>query len=168
MIKKPNPSVMRKCIGIFTLLIISQFLVSCLNLIMEKPTFTIRDVKISKYSLTDMDIMLGIDVYNPNRFDFTIKSLEYSVCLKDREVGKGRLEEELVVSSLSTTKIQMPIHARLMNLGAGFKAIFTGEDIPYKIEGNACIKTVFGNSKLPLSKEGLVNLQSLVKGKWNQ
>jgi LEA14-like dessication related protein len=120
MIKKPNPSVMKKYLGIFTLLIISQFLVSCLNLIMEKPTFTIRDVKFSKYSLTEMDLLLGIEVYNPNRFDFTIKSLQYSVYLNNRKVGKGGLEEELLVSSLSTTKIEMPIHARFMDLGEGF------------------------------------------------
>ncbi|HUN54028.1 MAG TPA: LEA type 2 family protein [Smithella sp.] len=167
MLRTPNPSGIRKCLGIVTLLVISLLLVSCLNLIMEKPDFTIRDIKFSKCSLTDMDLLLVIEVNNPNRFDFTIKSLQYSVYLNDREIGKGGLDEELCVLALSTTKIQMPVHAGFRDLGAGVKAFFTGEEIPYKIEGSACIKSFFGNSKLPFSKEGRVNLQNLMRGKWS-
>jgi LEA14-like dessication related protein len=165
MIKKQNHSVMRKCLGIVALLIISLFLVSCLNLIMEKPDFTIRDIKLSKCTLTEMDLILVIEVNNPNRFNFTIKSLQYSIYLNDREIGKGGLDRELLIPALSATTIQMPIHAGFRELGVGIKAIFTGDEIPYKIEGSASIKSVFGNSKLPFSKEGRVNLQDLVKGK---
>jgi LEA14-like dessication related protein len=165
MIKKQNPSVMKKCFGIVALFIISLFLVSCLNLFMEKPDFTIRDIKLSKCSLTDMDLIVVIEVNNPNRFNFTIKSLQYSVYLNDGEIGKGGLDKELLIPALSATKIQMPVHAGFRDLGAGIKAIFTGDEIPYKIEGSASILSVFGSSKLPFSKEGRVNLQNLVKGK---
>jgi LEA14-like dessication related protein len=154
---------MKKCLGIFSLLIISVFLISCLNLILEKPSFVIREINLGPISLTETNLLLGVEVCNPNHFNLTINHLEYTVYLKGKKIGKGGLGNEYLVSASSTTQIQMPIHVKFKNLGGGFSAIITGEDVPYKIEGNAGIKTAFGSSDYPFSKEGHINLKNLIR-----
>jgi hypothetical protein len=62
----------RATLGIFFLLALSICLVSCLNWIMEKPSFVLREIILSPSSLTEANLLIGLDVQNPNRFDLTL------------------------------------------------------------------------------------------------
>ena len=60
------------------LLILPLFLASCLGWILEKPSFALREIIVTPRSLMEMSLLLGLDVQNPNRFDLTLKSFEYT------------------------------------------------------------------------------------------
>jgi LEA14-like dessication related protein len=147
--------------GVLFLLALSMCLVSCLNWIMEKPSFVLREIILSPSSLTEVNLLLGLDVQNPNRFDLTLKSFEYVVFLNNEEIGTGRLEKEILVPSSSTTQVQVSVVAKFKDLGGSLKTIFTGRDLPYKIEGNASVKTAFGSRHFPFSKDGRIDLKNL-------
>jgi LEA14-like dessication related protein len=142
--------------GLLFLLALSICLVSCLSWIMEKPSFVLREIILSPSSLTEVNLLLGLDVQNPNRFDLTLKSFEYVVFLNNEEIGTGRLEKEILVPSSSTTQVQVPVAAKFKDLGGSLRAIITGNDLPYKIEGKASVKTAFGSRDFPFSKDGLI------------
>jgi LEA14-like dessication related protein len=139
---------------------LSIFLMSCLSWIMEKPSFVLRGIILSPHSSTEMNILLDLEVQNPNRFDLTLKSFEYTFYLKNEEIGNGRLEKELVIPSSSTTQVQIPVVAKFKDLGGILKAIFTGDELPYKIEGKADVRTAFGSLNFLFSKEGRINLKN--------
>jgi LEA14-like dessication related protein len=139
------------CLFAFTL-----FLMSCLNWILEKPSFTLRGVILNPISFTEINLLLDLDVQNPNKFDLTLKSFEYTVYLKNEEIGNGRLEKELLIPSSSTTQIRVPLVARFKDWSGSLKAVFKGDDLPYKIEGKAVVRTTFGSSNFPFSKEGRI------------
>jgi len=155
-IKKLNENKWMKHRGLLFLLALSICLVSCLNWIMEKPSFVLREIILSPSSLTEVKLLLGLDVQNPNRFDLTLKSFEYVVFLNNEEIGTGRLEKEILVPSSSTTQVQVPVVAKFKDLGGSLRAIITGNDLPYKIEGKASVKTAFGSRDFPFSKDGLI------------
>ncbi|MFH1078893.1 MAG: LEA type 2 family protein [Pseudomonadota bacterium] len=147
--------------SILFLLASCMCLVSCLIWIMEKPSFILREIIFSPSSLTQMNLLLGLDVYNPNRFDFTLKSFEYVVFLNNEEIGTGRLEKETLVPSSSTTRVQVSVVAKFNDLGGSLKTIITGRDLPYKIEGKASIKTALGGRNIPFSIDGRIDLKNL-------
>ena len=149
----------QKTFKIFCLLVFSLSLLSCLSWVLEKPTFVLREISLSPRSFTEMNLLLGLEVQNPNRLDFTLSSVEYILYLNNKEIGTGRLEKELLIPSLSTSRVQAPIVAKFKDLGEILKTIVTTDDIPYKIEGKANVKTVFGNLNFPFSKEGRINLK---------
>ena len=153
---KLNENKWMKHRGLLFLLALSICLVSCLNWIMEKPSFVLREIILSPSSLTEVNLLLGLDVQNPNRFDLTLKSFEYVVFLNNEEIGTGRLEKEIFVPSSSTTQVQVPVVAKFKDLGGSLRAIITGNDLPYKIEGKASVKTAFGSRDFPFSKDGLI------------
>ena len=144
-------------LGILFLLFFSICLVSCLNWIMEKPSFVLREIILRPSSLTEANLLIGLDVQNPNRFDITIKSFEYVVFLDNKEIGTGHLEKESLVPSLATTQVQVSVVAKFKDLGGSLKTIITGHDLPYKIEGKASIETTFGSRDFLLSKDGRTN-----------
>jgi LEA14-like dessication related protein len=148
-------------LSILFLLTLSICLVSCLTWIMEKPSFVLREIILSPSSLTEANLLIGLDVQNPNRFDLTLKSFEYVIFLNNEEIGTGRLEKEILVPSSSTTQVQVSVVAKFKDLGGSLKTIITGHDLPYKIEGKASIKTTFGSRYFPFSKDGRINLKIL-------
>jgi LEA14-like dessication related protein len=108
-------------------------------------------------SLKEGNVIFDLDVQNPNSFDLTLQTFEYTVYLKNEEIGNGRLEKELLIPSSSTTRIQVPVVAKFKDWNRSLKTILTEGDLLYKIEGNADVKTVFGSRKFPFSKEGSIN-----------
>jgi len=146
-------------LGILFLLTLSICLVSCLTWIMEKPSFVLREIILSPSSFTEANLLIGLDVQNPNRFDLTLKSFEYVLFLNNEEVGTGRLEKEILVPSLSTTQVQVSVVAKFKDMGGSLKTIIAGYDLPYKIEGKASVRTTFGSRHFPLSKDGRINLK---------
>lgn len=159
--KKLNENKWMNNRGRLFLLALSICLVSCLGWIMEKPSFVLREIILSPNSLTEVNLLLGLDVQNPNRFDFTLKSFEYTVFLNNEEIGTGRLDNEILVPSSSISQVQVSVVAKFRDLGGSLKTIITGNDLPYKIEGKASVKTAFGSRDFPFSKDGRINLKNL-------
>ncbi len=155
-----NHGKIRSFYKIFFIFVISALLSSCLSWIIEVPSFTIRGVTLRPLSFTGMNLLLDIDVRNPNRFDLQFKSFEYTVYLKNEAVGNGSLENELLIPSSSTTRIKVPLSARFKDLSNSLKTILTEGDLPYKIEGKATVKTVFGSRQFTFSNEGHINLKN--------
>ena len=149
-----------KKLCLISLFALSLLLVSCLSWILEKPSFVLREIILRPRLFTEMNLLLGLEVQNPNRFDITLKSFEYTVYLNNEEIGNGRLEKELLIPSSSTTRVQVPVVAKFKDLGGSLKTIIAGDDLPYKIEGKTDIKTAFGCLNFPFSKEGHINLKN--------
>jgi len=142
------------------LLIVSLlFLPSCLDWFLEKPTFVLKEVAVTRISLTDINFLFGIEVQNPNSFDLTLRALEYTVYFNDREVGRGRLEKEVRITKASSTLVKVPLQADFKSLGDPVGMVMAGKDLKYKIEGAAFLKASLGSTILPFSKSGEINIR---------
>jgi LEA14-like dessication related protein len=127
---------------------------------MEKPSFVLREIILSPSSLTEVNLLIGLDVQNPNRFDLTLKSFAYVVSLDNEEIGTGRLEKEVLVPSASTTQVQVSVVAKFKDLGGSLKTILTGHDLPYRVEGKVSVETALGSRDFPFSADGRINLKN--------
>lgn len=132
---------------------------SCLNWFLEKPTFTLKEVAVTRISPTDINFLFGIEVQNPNSFDLTLRALEYTVYFNEREVGKGRLEKEVRIAKASSTMARVPLQADFKSLGDPLGLVLAGKDLHYKIEGAAIVKAKLGTSTIPFSKSGEIRLK---------
>jgi len=157
LMKKFFPKKVRIHYRILVLLALSICLMSCTNWILDNPSFTLRRVSLSPISFTEINLLLDLDVQNPNPFDLKLKSFEYTVYLKNEEIGNGHLGKELLIPLSSTTQIQVPLVAKFKDLSGSIKTILTGNDLPYKIEGKADVSMVWRNHKFTFSKEVHIN-----------
>jgi len=134
-------------------------LASCLSYFFEKPTFSLKEIAITRLSLTEINFLLGIEVRNPNNFDLKLRSLKYAVYLNDRQVGNGRLENEILISKAAPTLVQVPLSTDFKQLGNPVDLFLSGKDLHYKIEGAAIVKTTLGTTTVPFSKEGEIKIK---------
>ncbi len=142
----------------FLFLFFFLLLTSCLNWFLEKPTFTPKEISITRISSSDLKILFGVEVENPNSFDIRLKALEYAISVRDQEIGKGRLEEEVLITGASKTMVRVPLLVKFKDLGIPFGFALAGKDLPYKIEGVAIIHARLGTATFPFSKTGEINL----------
>lgn len=145
---------------ILLLLAFSILLLSCANWILEKPSFTLRGVSLRPISFTETNLLLDLDVQNPNNYDLTLKSFVYTIYLKNEDIGNGHSEKEILIPSSSKTQIQVPLVVKFKDFNRTLNIVFAGDDLPYKIEGNARVSSVFGSLNFPFSKEGHINLKN--------
>jgi LEA14-like dessication related protein len=145
-----------KIISVFTILI---FLSSCLSWFIEKPTFNLKEVAITRFSLLDVQFLFGVEVQNPNTFDLKLRALDYTVYFNDQEVGKGRMDQEVLIAKSAATLVQVPLQADFKNLGNPLKEIRAGRDLHYKIEGAAIVKAALGSATIPFSKSGEIKIK---------
>lgn len=140
--------------GRWLLPILALLVASCLGMILEKPVVTLHKVTISPRSFTEVDLLLDLEVRNPNRLDVTLTSFEYVVFLNGETIGTGRLERELLVPAAATSRLQAPVAANFKDMGAILKAVLTGGGkTPYAFEGKATIATSFGSREFIFTRE---------------
>jgi LEA14-like dessication related protein len=147
----------RRCLffPFFLLLALS----SCMSWFLEKPTFSLKEVAITRLSLTEIHFRFGIEVQNPNSFDLDLRALEYTVYFNDREVGRGRLDKEVRVAKTSATLVQVPLQTDFKSLGDPLGLVLAGQDLKYKIEGAAIVKASLGTATIPFSKSGSIKIK---------
>ena len=132
---------------------------SCLSWFIEKPTFNLKEVAITRFSLLEVQFLFGVEVQNPNTFDLKLRALEYTVYFNDQEVGKGRMDQEVLIAKSAATLVQVPLRADFKNLGNPLKEIRAGRDLQYKIEGAAIVKAALGSATIPFSKSGEIKIK---------
>jgi LEA14-like dessication related protein len=148
-----------KRIGAVLFIVPLFFLSSCLSWFLEKPTVTLKEVAITRISLTDINFLFGIEVQNPNSFDLTLKELDYTVYFNDREVGRGRLEKKVRIAKSASTLVQLPLQADFKSLGDPVGMIIAGKELRYKIEGAGVLKAMLGSTTIPFSKNGEIRIR---------
>lgn len=133
---------------------------ACLDRIVEKPTFTLKDVSLTLHSMKELKARLTVEIQNPNGYSLNFEALEYRLALENHETAKGRYTETFEVPARSTKEITIPLTMDFDGMGAHLKSYLLGKDIPYKIEGTLHLKVLWGSIALPLLKEGSFNIKS--------
>ncbi len=143
--------------GLISLGILCLMLSSCAGWMTQEPSVQLRRVSLHPRSLTEIHLVLELDVQNPNRFDLTIRSFQYKLFLNNREIGSGHLEKEVRIPADAAVRVQAPVVAGFKNWNESLRTVIADRDIPYRIEGEAKVKTLFGSKNYPFSKGGRID-----------
>jgi LEA14-like dessication related protein len=140
-------------------LIMILFLPSCLSWFIEKPSFNLKEVAVTRFSLMEVQFLFGVEVQNPNTFDLKLRALDYTVYFNDQEVGRGKMDQEILIAKSAATLVQVPLQADFRILGNPLRDILAGKDLRYRIEGAAIVKATLGSATIPFSKSGEVKIK---------
>ncbi len=144
---------------ILTILILFVSLPSCLSWFIETPTFNLKEVAITRFSFLEVQFLFGVEVQNPNTFDLKLRALDYTVYFNDQEIGRGKMDQEILVAKSAATLVRIPLQADFRSLGNPLKEILAGKDLRYKIEGAAIVKATMGSATIPFSKTGEIKIK---------
>jgi Late embryogenesis abundant protein len=78
--------------------------------------------------------------------------------VEGQHFGDISYDEDFSVSEGGTTTITLPLEFGWAGLGSAVRAALTYGDLPYKLKGQAQIKTPWGPTQVPFTRQGRVPL----------
>ncbi|HSD94885.1 MAG TPA: LEA type 2 family protein [Syntrophales bacterium] len=137
-----------------TIFLCALLITGCAGLFFEEPTIILKEIHVRQISLTDASIVFVAEIQNPNSYDLRLKSLDYTVHLSGYEAGDGSLQKEIPVPASSSVTVEIPVSARFGGLGGIARMYISGQEIPYRLEGNALVKAGLFDRTFPFSRTG--------------
>ncbi|MEJ2622813.1 MAG: LEA type 2 family protein [Candidatus Thiodiazotropha sp.] len=126
------------------------------------PDIRVKRIDVQRMSLQAVDLMLELEVANPNRFALMLQRLDYQFKLNGIDVGGGKAAQSMSVDKHGKGSIRLPLSLDLQMAGSGlYSALVGGRGLSYQLDGmlDATGDTpMIGDIKIPLEKQGRFNL----------
>jgi LEA14-like dessication related protein len=131
------------------------------------PIPKIPDIKVSRLdvqrlTLQKADLVLELEVANPNQFAVLLERLDYQFKLNGLDVGDGALSQSMKLDQNGKGRIRLPLSLDLLKLGRGFySALIGGSGLRYELNGSldASVDTPMIDAiRIPLDKRGKIDL----------
>ena len=113
-------------------------------------------------SLNGIKLDLTVKVYNPNFFNFNVRSADIILSIGDIESGDLVLDEGFQLTSKDTTEVSLKLISRKGAIGKimidNFTNTISGGDVVFKAEGEIVTQTWGLKNRLPISHEEVLEL----------
>jgi LEA14-like dessication related protein len=125
---------------------------------LRQPEIRLDHAVLRGIGLSGGTLDLIVDVENPNNFTLHGTRLEMGVEVEGQHLGDISYDEDFSVSEGGTTTITLPLKFGWAGVGSAVRAALTYGDLPYKLKGQAHLKTPWGPTQVPFTRQGRVPL----------
>lgn len=124
--------------------------------VVKPPSIQVRDIVVTGISSKNLDLDLGVDIFNDNPIGLTLSGIDYDLKLAGTPLASGNSGAgiELVASGKSTARI--PISVAYNQIGKIYSAAKGADEIPYQLSGKVSINTPIGDIPIPFSTSGMM------------
>jgi len=127
------------------------------------PAITAPEVRLQSINAKSADEMVvGLEIINPNRFRLRVLLVDYEVSVGDRLCGRGRRSEELFLAARDTTVADFPLAIDYSELLNSIPALFT-DSVVFGVQGSYVVSTVVGRRRFGFSGKRKVAVKDEVK-----
>lgn len=109
-------------------------------------------------SLSGGSLDLIVKVENPNNFRLQGTRLQAGFDVEGQHLGDVTYDDDFTVAENDTTTITMPLKFAWSGVGSAVRAALRHGDLPYKMKGQAELRTPWGHQVVPFTREGRVPL----------
>lgn len=120
---------------------------SCSFIRPQAPEINLASIKITGITLSNAELVAGLNVYNPNGTPITIKEVDYELAMGGVNVSRGRSIKALKIGAMEKGQIYMSLSNSYWDIIKILNGSKGDEDISFVLEGRV-IYTVFGLSDI--------------------
>ncbi|NIR43595.1 MAG: LEA type 2 family protein [Gemmatimonadetes bacterium] len=122
----------------------------------ERPSVDLEALEIVGLDADGVNLVLWLDVFNPNGYDIRTTRIEADLDLEDTHFGNALWQDEIVLAAASHTDVRIPANFTWEGLGAGARALLQYGSLRYDLETRLSVNTSFGRRLVTLNKRGEV------------
>ena len=131
----------------------------------EKPTATLAGVSFGEVSLKEAELLFNVDIKNPYALELPLLNLDYDLQSGGQALLNGKADVATTIPAKSSRAVTLPVSFKyldLLNALASLGDVRPGSQIPYTAKvGLGLDSPVVGTMRLPLSKEGTLNVPTV-------
>jgi LEA14-like dessication related protein len=149
------PKVYRQKGTLLPVLLVAAFL-SC------GPGIRAPEVRLRSVSARSaQETVVGLAIYNPNRFPLRVRSVDYEVSVGEKLCGSGRREEPLFLDARDTTDAEFSLTLDWGGVAKAIPALLT-DSVVFGVEGRYVVSTVFGRRRFGFNGRRTVSVKDMV------
>lgn len=143
-------------------LIVTPLLFAC------GPAVRAPEVRLRSINATSADeTVVGLEIFNPNRFPLHVLSVDYEVSVGKRLCGRGLRSEALFLDAGDTTLADFPLAIDYSELAKSIPAL-PNDTVVFSVKGRYLVSTFVGRRRFGFSGERKVavkdELKSFIEG----
>jgi LEA14-like dessication related protein len=124
----------------------------------RQPDIQLDHAVVRGLGLSGGNLDLVVKVENPNNFRLQGTRLEMGVDVEGQHLGDITYDDDFSVAENGTTTLTLPLRFGWAGVGSAVRAALGYGDLPYKMKGQAQIRTPWGRAEVPFTREGRVPL----------
>jgi LEA14-like dessication related protein len=114
--------------------------------------FDLADVEVKSVSLSDVDLLVELSVYNPNDVEVIVDRLSYKLWSDKNAVAEGWHRRQEKVPPGEAGVIAFTVKTPLKNLGKGVLNQIRNEgNVTYTLQATVYLDTFFGELEIPVT-----------------
>lgn len=115
----------------------------------QRPVVKVQQIEVAGASLSAINLIVTLQVDNPNRFAMNLSQLKYSVTALDLVVAQGAYAERVSIPGESRAAVRLPVTINSQNAMSLAKAMFqTTKELTALIKATAMFDTPIGEMKV--------------------
>lgn len=126
------------------------------------PSLSAGNIEVSNLSFSSADLIMNLNVGNPNSFGMSLRDLNYRLDLYGLDTVSGETAAESLIPAGSEGTLRIPFKISFAEAGmTAYRILRGGEDLSYQLNGSASVGAdlpVFSNSTFSFDKSGTVNI----------
>ena len=124
----------------------------------REPDIQLDHVVVRGLGVTGGNLDLVVKVQNPNNFRLEGTRLEAGFEVEGSHLGDITYDDDFTVAEEGTTTVTLPLRFGWSGVGSAVRAALGYGDLPYKMKGQAELRTPWGRKEVPFTREGRVPL----------
>ncbi len=157
-----RPVAYSKSSGGLLLILIATLLVSCAMISPQRPEVNLAGLQIREATLSHLNMVADLTVFNPNNIALTINEVDYTLQLEGVNVAKGRSLAPVEIGARESGQVQLRISTAYWDLLSLVNQLQETDDLAFTLSGKVRVGGYkILNKTFPFSKEGRIDTKTL-------
>jgi len=130
--------------------------------LLKIPQISISSLKLQKLSLTSADLLLNLEVNNPNNFSLALNKLDYDFAINNLTWATGLSQQALAINKKGKSALSLPLSLNFISMGKALYQAVTGDNnLNYHLKGAIDLNTsvpLLKNFTLPIDQTGQIKV----------
>ena len=122
--------------------------------IFTQPDVAFRGVGVRSVGLDGADVVVLLNIYNPNGYSLGASQLRYRLLVDSVEIGGGAIDSAFTVPKGDSTIVRLPVRVGFGALQKVGPRVLRGGEVPYRLIGDVTLKSFVGTFSRAFNEAG--------------
>jgi LEA14-like dessication related protein len=128
-----------------------------------KPGIKAPEIRLRSVSArSSQETVVGLAIYNPNRFPLHVQSVDYAISIGEKLCGSGRRDEPLFVDARDSAVAEFGLSLDWNGVAEAFPSLLT-DSVVFGVKGSYVVSTVFGRRRFGFEGRRTVSVKDEVR-----
>lgn len=121
----------------------------------QKPNVSIKNVRFTGMSLSDIDLAVEVGIENPNQMGVNLQAFDYDFQINDASFLAGQQEKPQQIEANGSSSFEIPLTLNFKDLYSTFTSLKNQDNSGYNIGAGLTFDLpILGKTRIPISKSG--------------